>query len=287
MDTRTTPTKTISLPEGRTVAFTDRGERAAPAVVFVHGFMACRLSAPPPPAGARVVAIDRPGIGGSDPRPGRRIVDWPDDVVAVVDALGIDRFAVLGHSGGGPFSAACAYALGDRVRALGLACAFAPMDRPGATDGMNARMAKAMPMLRRAPWMARLACSSLPRQYAKDPEQAFEKQFGRDLPDCDRRALENATARARLLDAAVESTRGGARSLALETQLMFSRPWGFDPSSITAPTSLWYGAEDTLSPVSMGRYLQSQIAGSELVVYANEGHMALFTHWDEIVRDLV
>jgi pimeloyl-ACP methyl ester carboxylesterase len=90
-----------------------------------------------------------------------------------------------------------------------------------------------------------------------------------------------------LLDAAVESTRGGARSLALEAQLMFSRPWGFEPSSIAVPTRLWYGADDTLTPPSMGEYLHAQIAGSELVVYPDEGHMALFTHWDEIVRTLV
>jgi pimeloyl-ACP methyl ester carboxylesterase len=285
----TTTARTITLADGRTVAFVDHGPEGAPAVVFAHGFMACRLSAPvvegDPPV--RVIAIDRPGIGGSSPQPGRRVLDWPGDVAALVDALGVDEFAVLGHSGGGPFAAACAFRLADRVHALGLACAFAPMDRTGATDGMNHRMAKAMPMLRRAPWMTRLMCSSLPRQYARDPEKAFERQFGRDLPPCDRRALENDTARRSLLDAAVESTRGGARSLALESQLMFSRPWGFVPSSIAVPTRLWYGADDTLTPPSMGEYLHAQIAGSELVVYPDEGHMALFTHWDEIVRTLV
>ena len=140
--------------------------------------------------------------------------------------------------------------------------------------------------MQRMPWIARLVTSSLPRQYRKDPAKAFEKQFGRDLPDCDRRALEDEDVRRLLLDAAVESTRQGGRSVATEMQLVFGRPWGFDPSAIKAPTHLWYGADDTLTPPQMGDYLQSQIPDARLTVYPGEGHMAAFTHWGEIVGAL-
>lgn len=277
--------RSVSLPDGRSLAYRDEGQPDLPAVLFHPGFMACRLTGPPSDA-ARVVSIDRPGIGLSDPQPGRSVLDWADDVARLADHLGLDRFAVLGHSGGSPYAAACALRLGDRVTSLGIACGFAPFDRPGATDGMHRRMAKAVPGLRRAPWTARLATASLPRQYRRDPGQAFEKQFGRDLPDCDRRALEDPGSRAALLDAAVESTRQGGRPLATELQLLFSRPWGFEPSAITVPTRLWYGEDDTLTPPQMGRYLESQIAGARLTVYPGEGHMAVFTHWPEITAAL-
>src|SRR5204862_12764 len=123
-------------------------------VLFNPGFMACRLTGPPGEGvNVRVVTPDRPGIGGSDPSPGRRVLDWADDVAALADRLELDRFAVLGHSGGGPFAAACAHRLPDRVSALGIACGFAPMDRPGAYEGVNPRMARALPGLRRTPWM--------------------------------------------------------------------------------------------------------------------------------------
>ena len=79
---------------------------------------------------AGLVAVDRPGVGQSDPLPGRRLLAWPDDVALLADGLGLDRFAVLGHSGGGPFATACAHALPERVTALGVVCGFAPMDRP-------------------------------------------------------------------------------------------------------------------------------------------------------------
>ena len=276
----------VPLPGGRTLAFRDEGDRDAPAIVFNPGFMACRLTGRPAASGARIITADRPGIGYSDAAPGRTVLNWADDVARLADHLGLDRFAVLGHSAGSPYALACAARLGDRVRVLGIACGFAPLDRPGATEGVNKRMAKALPSMRRAPWMARLATSSLPRQYRRDPQKAFERQFGRDLPECDRAALADPDALALLLGAAVECTRQGARPLAVEMQLALARPWGFAVSEVSVGTRLWYGADDTLTPPQMGRYLASQIAGADLTVYPNEGHMALFSHWDEITGAL-
>jgi pimeloyl-ACP methyl ester carboxylesterase len=276
----------VSTTGGRSLTVRDLGEPDAPAVLFQHGFMACRLTGRPAP-GARVITIDRPGIGGSTAWPGRTLLDWPADVAAVADHLGLDRFAVLGHSSGGPYAAACAARLGDRVSALGIACGFAPFDRPDATEGMNPRMAKAVPSLRRAPWLASMATRTLPRQYQTDPARAFERQFGRDLPACDRAALASPDALGPLLDAAVEATRQGAAPLATELRIMFARPWGFAPHEIKTPTQLWYGADDTLTPPGAGRYLGQELARAELTIFPGEGHMAAFTHWDAIVTALL
>jgi pimeloyl-ACP methyl ester carboxylesterase len=147
-------------------------------------------------------------------------------------------------------------------------------------------MAKALPNLRRAPWMARLATSSLPRQYKQDPEQAFHRQFGRDLPACDVRAIADPDLRGGLLDAAVESTRQGGKPLAVEMQLVFAKPWGFAANDVKTQALLWYGSDDTLTPPQMGQYLAAELPDADLVVYPGEGHMAAFTHWDEIVTAL-
>lgn len=276
----------VTLRDGRKLAYRDLGDRDAPPVVFNPGFMACRLTGRAV-SGVRVLSLDRPGIGLSDPAPRRSLLDWPDDVADLADRLGIERFAVLGHSAGGPYAAACAVRLPDRVTALGIACGFTPLDRAGATAGMTPRMAKAIPMLRRAPWMTRLATASLPRQYRRDPDRAFHNQFGRDLPAGDVRALADTAARQALLDAAVESTRQGSRPLALEMRLLFASAWGFAPSAIRLPAHLWYGSDDTLTPLQMGEWFAAQIPGSTLTAYAGEGHMAALTHWQEIVTSLV
>ena len=275
----------VLAADGRCLAVRDLGEPGAPAVVFSPGFMGSRLSGRAAP-GARVITIDRPGIGGSSGRPGRTLLDWPDDVAAVADHLGLGRFAVLGHSAGGPYAAACAVKLGDRVSVLGIACGFAPFGRPGDTEGMSPRMTKAVAALRRSPWLAGIVTRSLPRQYRKDPARAFDRQFGRDLPVCDRAALADPAALGPLLDAAVEATRQGAAPLAEEMRILFARPWGFGPDEIKTPALLWYGAEDTLTPPGMGRYLGQEISAAQLTIFPGEGHMAAFTHWPAIIAAL-
>jgi pimeloyl-ACP methyl ester carboxylesterase len=281
---------TIELSDGRRLAFAEYGEPAGAPVFFMHGFTASRITRHPDDRlteslGVRLITFDRPGCGASDMQAGRTAVGVAGDVRQLADALGVARFAVLGHSAGGPYALACAFGLADRVAAVGVACGFAPMDRPGATDGMRPDMARGMPALRRMPWLARLFASSLARQFKRDPAKAFVAQFGTGLPHSDRRELERPEVREIILRAAVEGTRGGARGLAREMQLI-SAPWGFDPQAIQVPSLLWYGGEDPLTPPQMGRYLADALPDSRLTVYAGEGHMVYLTHWEEILTQL-
>ncbi|MGN6867312.1 MAG: alpha/beta fold hydrolase [Solirubrobacteraceae bacterium] len=286
----TATASTIELRDGRRLAFAEYGDATGAPVFFLHGFTASRITRYPDDRlteslGVRLITLDRPGCGASEMQPGRTLLDGAGDVQQLADALGVARFAVLGHSAGGPYALASALALPARVAALGVACGFAPMDRPGATDGMRPDMARGMPALRRMPWLARLFASSLPRQFKRDPAKAFETQFGAGLPDSDRRELERPEVREIILRAAVEGTRGGARGLAREMQLI-SAPWGFDPHAIEAPALLSYGSEDPLAPPQMGRYLADALPNARLTVYDGEGHMVFLTHWEEILTQL-
>lgn len=97
----------IPLSDGRRLAYAEYGAANGIPVFLFHGLPGSRLSwgllpNNPFPKGLRLIAPDRPGYGGSDPKPGRSLLDWVDDVVELADALAIDRFAVLGVSGGGP-----------------------------------------------------------------------------------------------------------------------------------------------------------------------------------------
>src|SRR5262245_52878083 len=131
MTTELDEERTVTLPDGRVRSFRDLGSTGGPCVVFEPGFMASRLTGRAVDS-VRVLSVDRPGIGRSTNVAHRTLAQEAADVAALADALGIDRFAVLGHSAGGPYALACAALLADRVHALGIACGFAPMDRPGA-----------------------------------------------------------------------------------------------------------------------------------------------------------
>lgn len=138
--------QTIMLNDGRRLGFAEWGIRDGTPVFFFHGMPASRLNGHADLSvlearRVRWIGIDRPGIGLSDFQTGRRLVDWPDDVVQLADALGFERFAVAGNSAGGPYAAACAYKIPDRLTHTGIVSGVAPFDRLG-VDGQRRRGAR-------------------------------------------------------------------------------------------------------------------------------------------------
>ena len=121
------PSFTVRLLDGRVIAIEEYGDPGGPTVLYFHGWPASRLEAGLiPDLPVRVLALDRPGYGRSSPHPGRTLLDWPRDVADVADRLGLERFHVVGLSGGAPYAVACAYALPHRVRGVALVCPVPP-----------------------------------------------------------------------------------------------------------------------------------------------------------------
>ncbi len=141
----------VNVGGGRKLAYTDIGEPAGLCVVFFHGALSSRLRLAYLEQqflaeGIRVVSPDRPGYGRSSPQPGRSLLDWPADVAALADALGLDRFVVAGHSSGGPYAVACAALLPARVAAGIVFGGVTDMGWPGAWDGYLESEAQLMRM---------------------------------------------------------------------------------------------------------------------------------------------
>src|SRR5947199_2554710 len=228
---------TIRLNDGRTLAYEDVGDPAGTPILFAHGFGDSRLTRHPDDsmaarAGVRLIVPDRPGIGGSDPKPARAAAERADDLRELADALGIDRFAVLAWSGGTPTGLSCGARFPERITAIGVAAGFAPFEREGAYEGLNARMAKGLPGIRKAPWLARLFMWQAARGYRKDPEKAFEKQFGEDMTAPDRAVMAEPGVRDAMLNGAAEAHRPGGNGMALDLQPLFARHWGFEPEPV-------------------------------------------------------
>ena len=133
---------TIELADGRRLAYEVAGDEDAAPVIFHHGTGDSRLARHPDErllaeAGVRLVTVDRPGYGGSTPRPGRTLLDWPADAAQLADHLGWARFSVIGWSGGGPHALAVAHTLGDRISRVTLASPLGPLSAPGALDTVH------------------------------------------------------------------------------------------------------------------------------------------------------
>ncbi len=133
--------------------------------------------------GVRLVLPDRPGIGLSDFKPGRAILDWPDDVLALAGALGLERFAVMGLSGGGPYAAACAWKIPQRITRVGIISGVGPPEMPGAMDFLSKTSdGQAVRLGAKAPWLLRLVLAYTVFQFRRDPEKLVSGDGCRSLP---------------------------------------------------------------------------------------------------------
>jgi pimeloyl-ACP methyl ester carboxylesterase len=127
-----TSTAAVRLRDGRQLTYRSIGPASGFPVFYMHGAIGSpgwhspQLDAAVRSLGIRYLAVNRPGFGGSDPSPGRTVADYAADVEELADALGVERFSVIGVSAGGPFALACAWALPDRVVAAAAASPLAP-----------------------------------------------------------------------------------------------------------------------------------------------------------------
>jgi pimeloyl-ACP methyl ester carboxylesterase len=284
-------TDRVTDGRGRHIGYGDYGDPGGSPVLFLHGLGDSRLTRHPDDArtaalGVRLITVDAPGIGLSDPVRARSQVAAADRVIPVLDALGLDRFAVLGWSAGGPRALAVAVRCPDRVTAVGLAASFGPLDRPPFRAVAFSHIRQGASALRALPVLARLFARPLPRAYRENPQEAFEKQFGAHASPADRRLLDDPRMTAMILAGAQEAVRPGSAGLAQEMALLLGRRWGFSPEEVTPPVHLWYGSDDRIVSPETGRLLAAALPDARLTEWAGEGHMALFAHWADVLRTL-
>lgn len=238
------------------------------AVFWHHGTP--NIGAPPEPLfpaaarlGIRWVSYDRPGYGGSTPNPGRDIASAAGDVTSIADALGIEQFAVTGHSGGGPHALACAGLRPERV--LGAVCVsgLAPFD----ADGLDwfAGMAPAGAAELRGAAAGRAALESLFASTEFDPEQ---------FTPADHAALSGAWSW--LARVAGQGLKGGPGGM-VDDDLAYVAQWGFDPAHATPPVLLVHGGEDRIVPPAHAEWLARHVRSAELWLRPGDGHVSVLS----------
>jgi pimeloyl-ACP methyl ester carboxylesterase len=258
--------------------FAEWGDPDGVPVFALHGTPGCRLARHPDAdlmrsTGARFITYDRPGYGGSDRQRGRVVVDCVEDVTAIAGALGVDRFAVVGGSGGGPHALAVAALLGPRVTRAICDVGVAPFE---ALDDWFAGMDPEN--VKEFGWAVEgeerlaveLAAEDLKiRQTVISDPGAVLDQF--DLSDSDREVLARRDFADLLREVFLEQTRNGVGGW-VDDDLAFVRPWGFDPATITVPTLVKYGTSDVLVPPSHGAWIARTVPGAE-VKLSELGHL--------------
>jgi pimeloyl-ACP methyl ester carboxylesterase len=276
----------LHLPDGRTLAFTDLGPPKGSPVMYFHGAPSSRLDlallgldATFHALDVRVVSPDRPGYGGSSPQTGRRLEDWPSDVAALADHLGLARFAVMGISSGGPYAVICAALLPERVASAGVIAGVTDMAWLPAWDGFEDNEAALMCIGDEAG-----AVAWCEEHYGADGSRFAEGLS--DLPAADAAMLNDEAFAAALLTTFNEGFRQGVAGYAQDITVQ-GRPWSFATTDITAPVRVLHGEADTLLPVAHGRHTAEAIPSAQLVTWPDHGHLSIVAEIPQLCADLV
>jgi pimeloyl-ACP methyl ester carboxylesterase len=279
--------KTLQLEDGRLLGYAIYGDPAGRPVFYFHGFPGSRVEAQlahhvAARIGIRLIAVDRPGFGLSDFKPRRTISEWPDDVVRIADALGIKRFGTIGVSGGGPYAAACALRIPERLSAVSIVCGLGPLDAPHATQRMIRNHQLIFFLGRRVPWLANAFLRRTAYQVQRDAWAIFRRHIA-GLPDPDQAVFGRPEVKSTMTDTVVEAFRHGSRGVAYEL-FLYTRPWGFPLGDIETRVKLWHGERDVSVPPAMGQYQAHLIPNCRATFYPGEGHFSLIiNHMEEIL----
>jgi len=281
----------LQVRDGRNVGFAVWGDSdaAAPAVVHFHGTPGGRLVSYQTPAesGVRHVSLDRPGFGLSDPQPSRTVGDHAADVERVMDHLGINRFSVLGWSGGGPHALAVGALVRGRVERVAVVGCPAPDGDPDfdVTAGMPEMNLEAHRMLKENPEEDRKDVEKAVAAFLEDPE-TFLGQIDAVLDPVDVTASRAMGLRPRMIAQLRDAFQNGAEGW-FEDDMVTVRPWGFALEDVSSEVWLMHGERDRLVPVSHGRYLAGRLPRCKGSFLPEDGHLSPLTRLPEILEWLV
>ncbi|RYP44844.1 hypothetical protein DL768_008743 [Monosporascus sp. mg162] len=294
------PAQRLTLPDERTLSYAVYGDPDASTVVFHHhGFPGSRDEALMFDEAAqrhkiRLIATDRPGMGFSTYQPNRRLLDWPPDLLALADHLKIEKFGVVGVSGGAPYVFACWKQL-PRSRCVAAAIVGGLYPTSLGTDGMLLGSRILLGLGRWTPWLVGKGMDLGIGAVARDEEhpekfdQTLDESF-KSRPAPDRAAWEADASHGRraMKSSLKEAFRHGGQGVGWETSLLGS-DWGFKLEELSVGPGrmlLWHGGQDVNCPLTMAERAVALLPGAELRISEQDAHFSLVRKADEVMESM-
>ncbi len=280
----------VRLPGGRKLGYATFGHPEGDAVVWFQGTPGARLQVPPEvepeghARGFRIVTLERPGNGASSRYLYRRVRDIAGDVEAFADALGIEHFAVVGLSGGGPYVLACAHDLPHRVRAAAVLGGLGPTAGPDAVPSHTRLLALMAPVLGPTQGALGWGLATALRALRPVARQALWT-YMRLGPRADRPVFERPEMAAMFIQDLIQALDSDLRGPVFDMNL-FARHWGFSLADITVPCRFWAGDADPIVPLNHAQHQADRIPDSQLFLCPGAGHFAGFTAVHHVLDEL-
>lgn len=282
----------IKLADGRVLGYAEYGDSLGYPIFYFHGGQESRLSSKFMDSTAkklniRIISPDRPGIGISTFQENRQFLDWGNDISALADFLGLNKYSIFGLSGGAPHVLACVFSDSSRIENASIVSGATPYDYKGTLKGMW------FPV-KLIHWFASWKKDKQLRKFIQNdfdglvnkPEKRI-KQFQNYLPTPDKKLMtEHPEYGWEFIEGSKESYKQGIDAVVQEWKLYVS-DWQMELSTIQSPVNLWYGSSDKMAPAYRGDYYKNELPNSKLKVIDNEGHFSLIrNHLEEILTEL-
>ncbi|MDH4041311.1 MAG: alpha/beta hydrolase [Gammaproteobacteria bacterium] len=283
---------TFRLKDGRKLGYAEYGPADGKPILWFHGTPGGRRQIAPKARElavrrkVRLIAVERPGIGDSTSHSYNSLADWAADIQAFCNAKGIDRFAVCGLSGGGPYALACAYYLQDRVLAATILGGVAPAVGVDAAAGGVSRLTRALaPVVKHL----RVPLNALLLRLIRRLEPHVDRSMNavaRFMPPGDQLVFEDPAIRHMFEDDILLASRDQMQAM-LHDVVIFGRDWGFELGQVTTPVYLLYGDADNIVPLRHGEHMAGRLPNAELRIREGEGHLGGLGASEEIFDDLL
>lgn len=279
--------QTLQLRDGRLLGYAEWGDPSGTPVLYFHGLHSSRLALYQTPAffaahGIRFITVDRPGIGLSSFQRGRTLLDWPDDVAQLADALELARFAILSITGGGMYALACAATMAERLTGVACVSPSAPLDAPGiSVPGATGRLVQ---LARHAPWALWAVYAVLVPRLRRDSRR-ISRLFESGLSASDRQVVARPDMRQMQAAMLLEAFRSGYWGEVRE-MVIAAEPWGVRLDHIPIAVQLWSGDQNTLVPPSHAEYLAHAVPTAQLHICSG-GAYVIVDHMEEILQSMV
>jgi pimeloyl-ACP methyl ester carboxylesterase len=283
----------IAVGEDRQIGFAEFGAPQGRAIFWLHGTPGARRQIPTEArayaeeADIRLIGIDRPGIGSSTPYQYENVLEFADDLRTIADVLGIDKMAIVGLSGGGPYTLACAAAMPERVVAAGVVGGVAPTAGPDSIGGglMGNLGTRVAPLLRVAGLPIRLTALTLV-QLIRPVAGPAADLYGLVSPPGDRALMARPEIKAMFLD---DLLNGSRKQLAAPFYdvIVFARDWGFRLDEVKVRVLWWHGDADHIVPYAHGQHVVAELPDAELFPMPGESHLGGLGKAEEILRSML
>jgi len=283
----------VAVGTDRRIGFAEFGDPQGRAIFWLHGTPGARRQIPmearvyAEQTGVRLIGLDRPGIGSSTPHRYESVIAFADDLRTIADTLGIERMAVVGLSGGGPYTLGCAAAMPDRVVTAGVIGGVAPTVGPDAIGGglMGNLGTKVAPLLQIAGPQIGMVATALIRLIRPVGSPVVDL-YGRVSPEPDRRLLARPEIKAMFLD---DILNGSRKQMAAPFSdiVVFARDWGFRLNEVTVPVRWWHGDADHIVPYAHGEHVVSRLPDAELYPMPGESHLGGLGRAEEILHTVL